>query len=128
MKRKIIYQKKYSNPPSLPNVDLNEKNSEVSFEIKNVLQARERRKRNFVRRLFRKIKTKEFIKKSICIAELYELDILISQHTWGTTVELSFDSSGFLTKLKKVLILSDQIAFSSGVHGREITILLNLDA
>ena len=128
MKRKIIYQKRYSNPPSLQNVDLNEQNSEVSFEIKNVLQARERRKRNFIRRLFQKIKTKEFIKKAICIAELYELDILISQHTWGTTVELSFDSSGFLTKLKNVLILSDQIAFSSGVHGREITILLNLDA
>ena len=65
-----------------------------------------------------------FISVTKEIADLYEMDVLITEHDEKITVRLKLDIDGSFPALKRLILLTDDISFDCGEKERQITILL----
>lgn len=65
-----------------------------------------------------------FISVTKEIADLYEMDVLITEYDEKITVRLKLDIDGSFPALKRLILLTDDISFDCGEKERQITILL----
>ena len=59
------------------------------------------------------------------VAELYELDVTITEHTDHVSAEYYFNSSGGLRYLREVVKHADDISFFTNVRGYDIVMCLD---
>lgn len=65
-----------------------------------------------------------FISVTKEIADLYEMDVLITEYDEKITVRLKLDIDGSFPALKRLILLTDDISFDCGEKERQISILL----
>lgn len=65
-----------------------------------------------------------FISVTKEIADLYEMDVLITEYDEKITVRLKLDIDGSFPALKRLILLTDDISFDCGEKERQIIILL----
>lgn len=68
---------------------------------------------------------KTFVNTAVQTAEIYEIDIKITQYDSHVTVDYYFDCSGCMGCLREVLVYADDISFFSGVEGHDITLSID---
>ena len=65
-----------------------------------------------------------FISVTKEIADLYEMDVLITEYDEKITVRLKLDIDGSFPALKRLILLTDDISFDCGEKERQIIIML----
>lgn len=124
---KVIYEKRY------PKEDWNdlerEATAQFSGEVKNLTMddiiERMTSGIELVELPQRKKTVKAFVNAAVQTAEIYEIDIKITEFDSHVTVDYYFDCCGCMGFLREVLVYADDISFFRNVNGFEL--MLSID-
>lgn len=124
---KVIYEKAYPEP-DVSEMEL-EATGQPSAEAEkltfNEIMEKLTRGRELVLLPQRQESAKAFVNTAARIAEMYGIDVKITQFDSHVTVDYCFNCSGCMGFLKEVLVYADDISFSRDVKGFDI--MLSID-
>lgn len=127
MNSTVIYSKKYTKADL--EEELNISQSGVSVPVwdfnKFYEKLMQETKNEYVYLPEREVGCKEFIDTAKEVADYYNIDIEIEKYEQMVTVFLSFDESGSMCRLLKLIKMADDIDFFTKINDREITMSLD---
>ena len=128
----VIYQKKY---PKFDFEKIEKEFANLPKRERELIEKNERPSEEFLRELqdegylvpipYRKKMKKEFIESVIDFSEQFEIAVKITEEKGLIQALFSFDTVGFISGLKKALILADETSFFVDTDNNEIKLMLD---